>query len=294
MIPVFLFIFGLAIGSFINVVASRYDPDRALFALRSIGGRSRCPSCGKTLRWYDLVPLLSFLFLRGRCRHCEDKISLQYPVVELFTGLAFLSPLYFYHYYHIANLAAVGASLLWFYALSLIWVLALASFILLALIDLRLYIIPNGLNFFIALLGVAKIIILYAANKLDVSFASFSGAYAMLFGLQSPLWLNYIFAALFGAAFFGTIIYVTKGKGMGMGDMKLAAALGLLFGWPDIALIIVIAFLSGSAYGIALMALKRAGLKDAVPFGPFIVLGAIITMFFGSRLLDLYFTTFHI
>ncbi len=252
-----------------------------------------CLGCRETLRWYDLVPLLSYLFLLGRCRYCKDKISPQYPLVEFLSSLAFLSPVYFYKAMGVANFASTGASIYWFYALSVIWVLALLSFILLSLIDFRLYIIPDEINVFIGFLGVAKIVSLYLFDKTEILYRSFLGGYAYIFGLENILWLNHLSAALFGALFFAIIIYVSRGRGMGMGDMKLAGALGLLFGWPDIIMLIVLSFMTGSIFGLIFMVVKKKGLKAAIPFGPFIVLGALITMFYGEAILKLYFNFFN-
>lgn len=294
MLILFLFIIGLAIGSFLNVVAFRYDPERSVFHLKKLGGRSMCLGCKETLKWYDLVPLLSYLFLLGRCRYCKDKISPQYPIVEFLSGLAFLSPVYFYKVFGAANFLATGASIYWLYVLSAIWVLALLSFILLSVIDFRLYIIPDEINVFIGFLGIVKIIILYLFGKTEILYRSFLGGYAYIFGLENTLWLNHLAAAIFGVLFFGIIIYVTKGAGMGMGDMKLAGALGMLFGWPDIILLIVLSFITGSIFGLIFMAVKKEGLKAAIPFGPFIVLGGLITMFFGESLLKIYFNFFNL
>ncbi len=286
MLIVFLFIFGLVIGSFLNVVALRYDSEKDVFDLKNLGGRSHCPKCGRTLAWHELIPIFSFLFLRGQCRTCHQKISPQYPIVEFLCGLILISPVYFSafggDFYH-QN-----------YIVASIWVLALLAFILLSLIDLKFYIIPDSINIFLAILGLAKMVTLYLADKTEYLYTSFLGGYALLFSLQENFWINYILAALVGLVFFGTIIYISKGRGMGMGDLKLITALGLLLGWPDILFVILFSFVIGGGVGVVLMLCKQKGMKDALPFGPFIVLGVLTTIFFGESLLKIYFSIFNL
>ncbi len=282
MVFVFLFIFGLAIGSFLNVVALRYDPEKDIFDLKNLGGRSHCTQCRRALRWYELVPILSFVFLLGKCRTCKEKISWQYPIVEFLTALVFISPAYFLDFYH-PN-----------YIVASILVLALLAFILLSLIDLKFYIIPDSINIFLAFLGIIRILTLYLVDTTSYLNTSFLGGYALLFSLSENLWLNYIMASLFGFLFFGMIIYITKGRGMGMGDLKLITVLGLLLGWPDILLIILFSFVIGGIVGGFLMFRGAKKLKDPLPFGPFIVSGALTTIFFGETLLKIYFSIFNI
>ncbi|MBI2406061.1 MAG: prepilin peptidase [Candidatus Harrisonbacteria bacterium] len=289
-----LFIIGLAVGSFLNVVALRYDPARGIFHWKSIGGRSRCPECKTTLRSYDLIPLLSFMLLRAKCRYCRHPLSFRYPVVELASGFIFLLPLYFANRFGLPHLIAAGEPLVWYYALVAVWTAALLVFLLIALIDLQLFLIPDVLNWLLAGLGVLRVAVLSFYDKFDFTFGTFLGSYAALFGLRGNIYMNATFGAFFGAAVFGIIIAATRGKGMGLGDMKLAAALGLLFGWPDIALALVLAFFAGALWSIERMALGKNTIHDAIPFGPFIVLGAALTIFFGNDLLRTYFNFFNI
>lgn len=275
-----LSILGLAIGSFLNVVAMRYDPEKDVFDLKNLGGRSHCPKCMRTLAWYELIPILSFIFLRARCRTCHQKISWQYPIVELLSALAFIAPFYWFNFFH-QN-----------YIVSSIWVLAFLAFLLLSLIDLKFYIIPDSLNIFLAILGIAKILILYLTHKTQYFHTSFLGGYALLFSATENFWLNYILAVLTGLVFFGIIIYISKGRGMGMGDLKLIVALGILLGWPDIIFTILFSFLIGGAVGLVLMLRRKKTMKDALPFGPLIVLGVLTTIFFGEAVLKIYFSVF--
>lgn len=277
-----LFIFGLAIGSFLNVVALRYDGDHFLFNPKRIGGRSHCPHCKKTLRWFELVPVVSFVVQGARCRHCHGKIGWQYPAVELLSGVIFVCvPLRFSS---VAYLAAHASNLA---VLSAIWIVAFEILLLIAYVDVRLSIIPDELNLALAVVGCVAVC--YTAASFGVGDPSFFGPYAAIFGLQANIWINHIFAAAFGAAFFGVIIAATRGKGMGMGDVKLALPLGLLFGWPDILVITMIAFMIGGAFGIWLIASSRRTMKSAVPFGPFLVLASAVAFFAGSGLFAWYF-----
>ncbi len=289
-----LFLFGLAIGSFLNVVALRYDPERGVFNFRSIGGRSHCLSCNTQLRSHDLIPLLSFLLLRAKCRYCRHPLSFRYPIVELISGFIFLLPLYFNDHFGLAHLLLRNGTLIWYYALIAIWTLALLVFLLIALIDIQLFIIPNGLNWMLVALGMARAGILFWYDKFDTTYGTFLGNYALLAGFRGNVFVNSAVGALIGAGFFGVIIAATRGRGMGLGDLKLAAALGILFGWPDIALVIVFAFIFGSLYSVRLLLAGTKSLKDAVPFGPFIVLGATFVVFFGYDIAQWYFNFFNI
>lgn len=113
-----------------------------------------------------------------------------------------------------------------------------------------------------------------------------------MFGFQNNIWLNHFFAALLGVAFFGAIVLITRGEAMGMGDVKLAGALGLIFGWPDIIMVLTLSFIIGSIFGIYLMIRKKKGMKDAVPFGPFLVIGSALTFFAGFEIINGYFKLF--
>jgi leader peptidase (prepilin peptidase)/N-methyltransferase len=279
------FILGLAVGSFLNVVSMRYDPDRSLFDRRVIGGRSHCPHCGRTLRWFELVPVVAYFALNGRCRTCRKKISFQYPLVELLTAciFAFLAPL----------LRASGNPLFvsHFAPLAAIWTAVLVLLLLMALIDKRLQIIPDEINVLLILLGAARIVLeqpgLWAGD-------AFTSRFALLFGFTGNIWLNHAAAALFGGLFFGLLVWATRGRGMGLGDVKLALALGFLYGWPDILFITVFAFVSGAVFGLWKISLGKGRLKSAVPFGPFLALGCLIVMLWGNDILSWYFGLFGI
>jgi len=274
-----LFGFGTFVGSFINVLGLRYSQKNG-FKLAA-HGRSKCNNCKKTLKWYELVPILSFIVLGGKCKSCKVKISWQYPIVEFLTGLVFfLVPL------------QLGQGIP-----ALIWVLAFMTFILISVIDLRLKIIPDKLTIFIAALGA----LLFAFYKTTGSFGlvggevngSFLGSYAVSFWIGAPnMFLNYIVGISFGLISFGLIYLLSKGRAMGFGDVKLAGALGVLVGWPDIALSLILAFITGGIYGSILILRKRKDMKDSIPFGPFIILGVTLVFFFGYYILNGYFAAF--
>ncbi len=289
-----LFIFGLIVGSFLNVVALRYDPEKSVFNLKNLSGRSCCPQCRHTLYWYDTVPLFSFIFLLGKCRYCGARISWRYPLVEIISGFVALFPLYLFNLWHIGGLLALGETITWFYFIATFWTLALWSFLLLALIDLRHFIIPDGTNLFIAAIGISKIFVLYLYEKFDLIHSTFLDGFASIAGLRSNIFINYSAAALFGALFFGIIIYVTRGRGMGIGDLKLAIALGLILGWPDVVLAILLSFIIGSVVGLIFIIKTKKSIKKPLPFGPFMVLGVLVTIFFGFEILRAYFSFFNL
>lgn len=229
-----LFIFGIAIGSFLNMVSSRYPS-------RQYGGRSRCDHCHTPLRWYELIPLISYLALGGRCRTCKKPINPQNPIVELASGVLF---------------AAMPPFL---------FLVAGYALILIGAIDARLGIIPDGLNLFLTALGVVAII------------------------LAPALWLDHLLGGALGFGLLGAIAFLSKGSAMGGGDVKLAGALGLLFGWQGILFTLASAFIFGGIWAAILLAVRTKSLKDTVAFGPFIALGGFIMIFFGDMLMRIYF-----
>ncbi len=288
-----LFLFGLAVGSFLNVLSIRYQADQRIFDLKTIGGRSRCPHCGKDLVWYELVPLLSFFIQRGCCRSCGERISWQYPIVELATGLIFaLIPFSVFQTFQVAFHRIDGSLPLWYFFLSGIFLLAGAALILISAIDFRLKIIPDQSNLLIAVLGLLAIVVKNYYGLFGEQNGSFLGFYAALFGLRENIWLNHLAGAAFGLVFFGLIVFLSRGRGMGMGDVKLAGALGLLLGWPDVVLTLMLAFIVGAVCSIILMLAGKKGMKSMLPFGPFIAIGAFLVIFWGKAIMSGYFSLF--
>jgi prepilin signal peptidase PulO-like enzyme (type II secretory pathway) len=287
-----LFLIGLAIGSFLNVLVFRYFPDESLFCnVKKCNGRSKCMACDRTLRWYELIPIVSFFAQLGRCRGCKSKISWQYPLMELACGFVFLLPYFFKTIPELNNIFFAQPA--YFLIFNAIWILIFLSFVAIFAIDRKFYIIPDGLNIFLAGLGT----LLVAENSFYANFSqfgkgSFLASFSMLFGARQDIWLNHFIGALVALVVIGSIILFTRGKGMGIGDLKFAVALGIIFGWPDIIFILAFSFITGSIFGIYLLLKRVKGLKDSVPFGPFLVLGALILMFFGQTILNFYFNIF--
>lgn len=249
---VILFLYGLAIGSFLNVLIDRLSQEEG------IGGRSHCDYCKKTLTPRDLIPVLSFLSTRGRCRYCHKRLSLQYPFVEILTGIVFVVS------WHFSPFDAVALKLL---------TLALVSVLLVILgADLKYQIIPDEMQVAMVILGIVLLVMEGAApSAVALRFAE--GALVM-----APILLLYA---------------LTKGKGMGFGDVKLAFGIGVLLGAVNGAVALYIAFLSGAFVGVILLLASRKKMKSKIAFGPFLVVGIVCMFFFEHQfylLVDKFFT----
>ncbi len=274
-----VFLFGAAIGSFLNVVTMRYDGEKPFFSVSVWGGRSACDGCGKQLRWFELMPIASFIFQGGKCRRCGTQLSFHYPVVEILSGLIFLLPfLYFMPHY---SFPVANPYALW---LSFGFGVIALSMLALSAVDMRLMLIPNELSIIIGLIGIAFSF---------MGSGSFLGNYAEIFPAFSPL-ASHIFGGVFGFAFLGAITLFSRGRAMGMGDVKLAGAMGFVLGLPDIVFSLTLGFLVGGFFGIALILLNRGmrkkTLKMHIPFGPFLVIGFWVHIFFGHSLVEWYFS----
>ena len=242
------FIFGLVIGSFLNVCIHRLPSSQSI-----VHPRSRCPQCGHLIRVYDNIPVLSYLLLRGRCRDCGARISLRYPVVELLSG-AF------------AAMALARFGLGW---QALLMYALIAAFLVITFIDLDHRIIPDVITLPGIPIGLA---------------ASFGP------GMISPLESLVGILAGGGSLFLVAWGYqlVTQREGMGGGDIKLLAMIGAFIGWKGVLLTIFIASLTGTLAGMALIFRRRGDMKLAVPFGPFLAVGAIAYLFMGPELMSWY------
>ncbi|MGC9611241.1 MAG: prepilin peptidase [Minisyncoccia bacterium] len=292
-----LFVFGLIIGSFLNVLVFRYNPAGKLFDADRLSGRSRCPYCNRELNASELVPLWSFFIQKGRCRECKHKLSFQYPILEFLSGAIFAGVPFF-----IAKFYGLGISYFanfrldfFYYALAFLWTLSFLTWLVIAIIDLREYVVPNELNVLLAVLGImiGAILVIYA-GKFSPFRESFLGQYRLIFSPFGNLILNRLLGMFAGGAFFGLLIFLSRGRGMGMGDVKLAAASGLLLGWPDIALAAIIAFILGGFIGGIFLVLDKKTMKDRLPFAPFFVAGIFIMILFGHALIGGYFSLFNI
>jgi len=244
---ILIFIFGLVVGSFLNCLIYRLEVGEGF-----LKGRSFCPYCRHILSWQDLIPLLSFLILRGKCRYCQKSISWQYPLVEIATGLLFLS--IFNFQFSIFNLI-------------------IACFLIIIFVyDLKHYIIPDKIIY-----PAIVIVLIYNFLRSD------------LLG-RSDLLLS-----AFGAAtFFLAIVLVSRGKWMGVGDIKLAFLMGLVLGFPNILVALFLAFSIGAIIGLGLIVSGKKTLKSEVPFGPFLVTGTFIALFFGGQIIHWYLNLFNL
>ncbi len=237
------FLLGLAVGSFLNVCIWRLPREESI-----IRPGSHCPACSTVLRVRDLVPLLSWIFLRGKCRFCGAKISPRYPAVELLTGGLFLVT--YLHYGPSWEMIAV--------------MLFSAFMVAITFIDLDHQIILDGM---LALLAASGLVMQLATGA--VGFWS--------------MWLG----ALAGGGLLLVLAIISRG-GMGGGDVKFAAALGFWLGWPAVMIGLFIGFVSGGFISLLLLVTGLRGRKDFIPFGPFIALGAWITLLYGKQILAWY------
>lgn len=279
MILVFLFIFGLVFGSFGYVLALRYDGEHFLLDPKIVGGRSYCPHCEKTLRWFELIPVISFVIQGGQCRNCKARISFMYPALELFSGFLFVAVAA-----RVQDMYAIQGAGLW--VLSVLWIAFFFMLFLLSIIDIRLGIIPDEITVF--LIAVALGIIGFSAVYFGGNNVSSFGPYASFFGLQQNIWLSHVAGLLLSVLFLGGIVAFTRGKGMGMGDAKLAIPIGFLFGWPDVLFLLAAAFVLGAAIGLLYISLGKKTMKSALPFGPFLALSSAFIFFCGFGFIDWY------
>lgn len=278
------FVFGAIFGSFLNVVALRYESDKPLFG-GQLFGRSHCPHCNKTLRFFELIPILSFFILRGKCARCKSPLSLAYPMGELATALSFATiP-------GIVMKVFPGSLLDWTaWGIAAVIAAAFASLIVAALVDLRLFIIPDEIHYILIILAVVSGFLM--APHFGPARGAYTGGYSLIFGFHDTLLPNRILGAVVGGVFFLALYFVTLKRGMGLGDVKLAASIGLFMGWPDGFLACMLAFCFGTAVMLPMLLLRRTRLKSYVPFGPFLSLAAIVVMIWGDSILRGYFHLF--
>lgn len=232
-----LFIFGALVGSFLNVVILRYGTSLGL------GGRSKCFSCGRRLHAHELIPIVSYLFLRGKCATCRARISSQYLWVEILTGVAFSAV----GYHHLVSYA------LPLFPVIILDLIAVSLAIAIAVYDAKHTIIPDDLAVYLAAAALGSLF-LRGGNSYD------------------------FFAGVAIALFFAAIWYSSKGRAMGLGDAKYAIGLAWLMPWRESVSGTILAFWIGAAFGVVLLLRRRRkySLKSELPFGPFLALGALI------------------
>ncbi|MDP3975102.1 MAG: prepilin peptidase [Candidatus Jorgensenbacteria bacterium] len=287
-----LFIAGLAAGSFLNVLTLRYRPERSFFSKASFGGRSRCVSCGVTLMWYELIPLVSFMLQGGKCRSCGVRLRRQYPIVEFAAAiLAVGIPLFFSTWHGMRGVAALEAPL-WYYGFLLLWYAIALVWVSIAIVDMKHYLVPDELNVALAILGVGLVALLAAHQGVLPAFRfSFLKHYALLFtpSFLGGVWISHLAGALVGGLFFWFLSLIERGAAMGFGDVKLALASGFILGFPDIAFATLVAFVIGGVWGAILMLTGKKKIGDKLPFAPFLVAGFFLTIVFSFPLLSSYF-----
>ncbi|RPI74836.1 MAG: prepilin peptidase [Desulfobacteraceae bacterium] len=251
---IFAFLFGLTIGSFLNVCIYRLPRDLSL-----VYPPSNCPQCGQRISFYDNIPVVSYLWLRGRCRTCRNPIPLHYPVVELLSGL-------------------LGTAVFILYGFSfqtIAFFVFCAVLLLISFIDLQHKIIPDILSVPGALLG-----LVLAVFKI----------------IPQVTWLDSLIGMAGGAGFFLLVAFLFKWlrkiDGMGMGDVKLLAMIGAWMGWRPLLFVVLIASLSGTLIGGGTLLLSRKKMDEKIPFGPFLVIGALGYFFFSQSILAFWYGLF--
>ncbi len=248
MVGLLTFVLGLAAGSFLNALIWRHHQGKPF-----VKARSQCTSCGHKLGFWDLIPLVSFVWLRGRCRYCSAQIGLQYPAVELAAALGLTA---------IAGLPLDVPGRIW---LGGLFLLALLIFVY----DLRYLIIPDV---FVA------VTLLWLVIGLLV--------------LGLPGWTGRLLTGLGLFIFFAALYFLSRGRWIGGGDGKLAFLMGLWLGWPMGVLAVFLSFILGAAIGVGMIGLGRATLKSQIPFGPFMITGAMLAYGWGERIVGLYASLF--
>jgi len=239
-----VFIFGSSIGSFLNVLIDRLPKEE------SINGRSHCDYCKKKIAWYDLFPIISFFILGGRTRCCHKKLSWQYPAVEIITGLVFVGV--------IKDGPYLGASFIRSVLISGI----ISTLIVIFVSDLKYHLISDYI-----------LLVLFV----------FSVIYHLLSTVSIFLFLYFFISSLIVGFPIFLIYFISKEKAMGLGDVYLSAIMGFLFGWKAGLLALYIAFVTGAIFGLLLILLKNKKLKSKIAFGPFLVIGTTIMLFYGDK-----------
>lgn len=292
MIWVLGFIFGLCLGSLSKVIADRSLTTKTFF------GRSFCTFCKKKLAWYDLIPIVSYASLRGKCRYCHKRLSLEYPLMELLTGLlgagifGKLIP---------SNFLILSWETQLIIALNLlISCIVVVVLISVFLTDFKTGYIPDRITqpslwlVFILLIisSLFKVYLLFQSLQLSPLGKYLLPPYSNYFyrhalDLSQPLFYGALMALSLGL-FFYLLIILTKGRGMGGGDLKLGVFLGLAFGFPDSLVVMMLSFVLGSVFGIGLILFGRKRFGQTLPFGPFMSVAGIICLFWSNEILNWY------
>lgn len=249
---------GLIFGSFINALVWRTKTKKSIMR-----GRSMCVHCRHELAGADLIPVFSWLFLRGRCRYCQKSISIQYPVVELASGGLFVLS------YLAWPRELAGPYEAAYFGL---WLAALILLVAMAVYDLKWMQLPDKFNWPFVLSGLLGVAILSQINPASAA--------------------DHLLGAGAAWAFFAGLYFISRGRWLGGGDVKFALGLGLWLGWPRVAVGLMLAFYSASAVILPLLLLRVIKRRQPVPFGPFLIVGTIGGLLYGQTLIDWYQQTF--
>lgn len=252
---IFIFLFGLIIGSFLNAVIYRLK-----FGGSIICGRSKCPHCQHILGFLDLFPVLSFIFLRGRCKYCHKRISVQYPLVEFLTALLFI--LVYNFQFSIFNYRDL------FYFLYVLFIIC--CLIVIFVYDLKHFLILDKVLIFAAIFSVIFQIILFILDRNIFHF------WSLLYGL------------LIIGCFLGALHFLSRGKWLGLGDVKFGLLMALWLGSPKVVVALFFAFVIGGIFSAILLVLRKKKLKSQIPFGPFLVAGTFIALLWGEQIFQWY------
>lgn len=248
-----VFMFGMCIGSFLNVCIYRLPSSTSIIN----PSRSFCPQCNSAIQFYDNIPVFSYLWLKGRCRQCKTPISLRYPVIELMTGI-------------------IAVDILFMFGLTLegvVYFVFISSLLVVTFIDIDHKIIPDVITLPGIPIGLGASFVLPAMTFKSSLLGFLAGGGSLLL----VAW---------------TYSFITRKEGMGGGDIKLLGMIGAFIGWKGIIFTIFAASLSGTFVGIIVMLLKGKNLKFAIPFGPFLSIGAMSYVFFGEKVLFWYLHSF--
>jgi leader peptidase (prepilin peptidase)/N-methyltransferase len=253
---VIIFLFGLVVGSFLNVCIYRI-PRRLSIIIPS----SRCPACNSSIKPWDNIPVVSYIILGGRCRFCKTRISLRYPIVEFLNAVIYVSVLWRFGFgWH-----------------TVVYFIFSSALIVIAFIDLDFQIIPDRITLSGIPLGLIAGSLLLPDPFLRSSLLGIKNS---LVGMAAGLGLFYLVALV------GSAIY--KKEALGGGDIKMMAMVGAVMGWKAVLLTTFTGSLTGAVIGIVIMVLKGEGRQTKIPFGPFLALGAIVTLFYGQEILSFY------
>lgn len=252
---IFSFLLGLALGSFLNVCIYRIPLNKSI-----VNPPSSCPQCGQRIKFYDNIPILSFIILLGTCRHCHRPITILYPLVELIAGLLSL---------------ALFVKFSPDYQQYLLFLIFSSALIIISFIDLRLQIIPDIISIPGIIVGMAVSIFFSYITTYHITW------YDSLIGIIGGGGILYIVAVVFKT--------ITGKEGMGGGDIKLLAMIGAWMGWRALPFIIIISSLTGVIIGGGSLLFTRQEIRAKIPFGPFLALGTLVYLFFGPELVSWYF-----